>query len=219
MQAASTAYSGQSSDRRFSPVPLTGSSEIGSRTIQAGPGASDGRGPEEGDEGEEDGGDEEEEGGGSGGGGGGGGTKTNAGAIAGGVVGGVAVIGLVAVAIIFILRRRKSQAAPAPAAGTPGTPATAMHQPPPGWAQSPTGYQGAYPASPEGHKPEGAYYAQPQGQALVPGQGVDRNSSTSPGGSTVVAGSPTGQGFGYQQFQGPGGQQGGQPRPLHELGT
>lgn len=221
MQAASTAYSGQASDRRFSPVPLTGSSEIGSRTIQAGPGASDGGEPEEGEEGEdgeEEGGEEEGEGGG-GGGGGGGGKKTNAGAIAGGVVGGVAVIGLVAVAIIFILRRKKSQAAPAPAAGTPATPATAMHQPPPGWAQSPAGYQGAYPASPEGYKPDGTYYAQPQGQSLVPGQGVDRNSSTSPGGSTVVAGSPTGQGFGYQQFQGPEGQQGGQPRPLHELGS
>ena len=214
MQSASTAYSGQSSDRRFSPMPLTGlSSETGSRTIQAGPSASDGGDPEEGEE--EEGGENEgeEEEGGSGG--GGGGKKTNAGAIAGGVVGGVAVIGLVAVAIIFILRRKKSQAAPA---ATPATPANAMHQPPPGWTQPPAaGYQGTYPASPEGYKPEGAYYAQPQGQALVPGQAVDRNSSTSPGGSTVV-GSPT-QGFGYQQYQGPEGQQGGQARPLHELGS
>src|SRR5690606_29019133 len=98
----------------------------------------------------------------------------------------------------------------------------------PGWTQPPAaGYQGGYPASPEGYKPENAYYAQPQGQGLVPGQGVDRNSSTSPGGSTVV-GSPT-QGYGHQQFQGPEGhqqfqgpegqQQGGQARPLHELGS
>lgn len=209
MQAASTAYSGQTSDRRFTPVVLTGLSETGVPTIQAEPSASEG-GEEEEEGGESEG--EEEKG--CGGGGGGGGGKTNAGAIAGGVVGGVAVIGLVAVAIIFILRRKKSQAAPAPVAGTPAAPG--MHQPPPGWTQPPAGYQGVYPASPEGYKPEGGYYGQPQGQALAPGQVGDRNSSTSPGGSTVVAGSPTGQGFGYQQFQGP---QAEQPRPLHELGS
>ena len=234
-QAITTAYEGQTSDRKFSPLVLTGeeTSLTGPITGFGRPtptGGEDAEDRDDGDKGGDNNGDDNgDDGGGSKK------KKVNAGAIAGGVVGGVAVVGLIGLGVLFLLRRKKNKDPP------PATAAT--QQATPGWT-GPNSPQGGYAS--EFYKPgqDIQGYAQPvppQQHGMV--QELDRNSSASPRQSTLV-GSPT-AGYGYQgQFPqgvpaqgqpvGPQGQlpqgqphQGQQPtqgqgqqgvQPMHELG-
>lgn len=199
-QAAYTTYEGQSSTRKFTPLPLEDEETDPATGFDRPTQSSDPDGNEDG-EGQE--GEEERGGGGDdddGGGGGGGKKKDNAGAIAGGVVGGVAVVGLIGLGIAFILRRKKNDAPPA---------APATQQAPPGWTQ-PNSPQGGYAAGffksgqeipnyAQAVEPQQPQQPQPQQQhqGLVPVP--DRNSPASPRESTLV-GSPTAYGY-QQQFQ------------------
>lgn len=169
-QAIFTTYIGQTSDRRFTPLPLSedeSSIVPPNRTPTPDP-SSEGEGGEGGE------GEGEKEGSGDGG------KKNRAGAIAGGVVGGVAVVGLIGLGFVFIQRRKKKD-------GPPTTPAT--QQTTPAWTQPyspPGGYAAGY------FKPGQEPPNSTQGLAPAP----ERNSSASPRESTLE-GSPTA--YGYQQ--------------------
>ncbi|KAI0850198.1 hypothetical protein F5Y00DRAFT_43436 [Daldinia vernicosa] len=120
-------------------------------------------------------------------------SSTNVGAIAGGVVGGVAGLALIGLGIFFLIRhnnkKKRDITAQPPAAqmqqgGGPGMPPT---QPVPGAAgyQQPYSphYSQQYPPPPPGY-PQQPYYAdqnKPAGfTSVAPGQLPDRNGSTSP---------------------------------------
>ena len=113
---------------------------------------------------------------GGGGGGGGGGASANAGAIAGGVVGGVAVIGLIGLGVLFLVRHNKKDPAP-----TQPTPPPMQQSPAPG---GPAGYQ-----PPPGHQ---SFYGAPDvNKMAAPGQ--QQYPANFPGGQPLQAPSPPAQ--------------------------
>ncbi|KAF2754728.1 hypothetical protein EJ05DRAFT_479157 [Pseudovirgaria hyperparasitica] len=85
------------------------------------------------------------------------GSSTNVGAIAGGVVGGVAGLAIIVAGIVFLLMRRKKKSKAAAAAAAPA--AAGGYQPPPM-----SGPQGPQSSVPQGTYPQGAYPQQNYGQ-------------------------------------------------------
>ncbi|KAI4869103.1 hypothetical protein F4820DRAFT_62351 [Hypoxylon rubiginosum] len=117
-------------------------------------------------------------------------SSTNVGAIAGGVVGGVAGLALIGVAIFFIIRHNKKKKAAAAAAATqPAVSQTPQGPMPPvagaGYQQPPQDphYSQQYPQQPQ-YSPQQGYYpdqSKPGGfTSVAPTLVPDRNNSTSP---------------------------------------
>ncbi|SPO05727.1 uncharacterized protein DNG_08414 [Cephalotrichum gorgonifer] len=236
-QSLTTAYTGQSADRSFTPLVLTDPTTTGESDVTRARGSATssptGVVDEEGDDPDDEGAD----GGADGGGGSGRRRRSNGGAIAGGVVGGVAIIALAGISVLLINRRKKAQQnaaptnppafAPSPQQGQQQQQQLPVSQygngapPPAGWVQSvyePNYAQGMHPTSPGAvSNPEAqaqAYYNQPQGQQQYQqSQGglspisPVRNSSTSPVDSALVSSTAASQ-VGYgYQTQQPQSQQ------------
>ncbi|KAI2473422.1 hypothetical protein F4781DRAFT_427436 [Annulohypoxylon bovei var. microspora] len=125
-------------------------------------------------------------------------SSVNVGAIAGGVVGGVAGLALIGVGIFFLIRHNSQKKKKAAAAAAAAAAAPPMQQGPPGapgagaagFQQQQQPYNPHYsqqypsqPGSPPGFPPQTAYYpdpSKPGGFIAVPAEAPDRNSSTSP---------------------------------------
>lgn len=198
VQAALTTYRGESS-RKFTPLPLTGNSP-GSTTANdftstsPSPTSPTSSGPTSSTTGGGDG---------DNGNTGGGGSKSNTGAIVGGVVGGVAGLGLIGLAAFFFLRRKKSAAGHEPVSQVPP-----VYQSPP-VQQTPQGLYdpkfaavtGQHPY-PQQYPPQQVYYPQPSpdGQTIstVDPRFSTAASSTSPV-STGGYGAPVAGGFQPQE--------------------
>jgi len=201
-QAADTTFKGQSNPGTFLPLVLgdsTTSGGLGFTINTSDKESSTAPPPDVDSDGDNDDGD------GNNGGGGGGGKKkkSNTGAIAGGVVGGVAAIGLIGAGAFLLMRKKNKQDAstnnvPPTAANTastfpPNSPMAQSAYGPPGGVTPQHGsvydpnyaqqmQQGQYGTQPPGamygQKQEyGGYYGQQQGMMAPP---IERNDSTSP---------------------------------------